>query len=140
MERLSIAHSRRASIDVADLFPAVEARMSSKGRQSLDSRNLRESVLELHHSQQLSLAQEYSSKGRRQSRNDHDLFLFKLTERINTSFVEKLNHPCILSEVAWAFRERVPKSKNSKNSIEYLDCFTGTVAVVNLNLLKLGYN
>jgi hypothetical protein len=133
MDRLSFSHSRRASAASAsmlEMFPALESRLSSKARQSEGSKSFRDSVIELQNSHISHLAEE--NIRRKSLLTDQELYLYKLTEKINTSYPDSLRNPCLLSEIAWNFREKVPKSKKFKNEIEYLECFTGTVAVVSI--------
>jgi hypothetical protein len=133
MDRLSFSHSRRASSAsavISEMFPAVESRLSSRGRRSEGSKSFRDSVIELHNSHKSHLAEENIK--RKSIVADQEPALYKLTEKINTSYPDSLRNPCLLSQIAWAFRGKVPKSKNIKNGIEYLDCFAGTVAVVSI--------
>lgn len=119
MERLSNSHSRKASLSISDFFTPQES-VTTKSRNS--TTNFRDSVLELQHSQQSHLALE--SKRRTSISTQY------ASSHEHISFFDKLVHRSLLTQIAWVFRQVVPKSKNIKNGIEYLDCFTGTVAVV----------
>lgn len=113
------------------MFPALESKISSNGRKSDGSKNLRESVIELQQSQQTHLAQE--NFRRKPSTIDQEPLLYKLTEKINTFFLpDYVVNPSLLSQIGCVFRERVPKTVNTNNDIQFLDCFTGTVAVVSI--------
>lgn len=131
MEREStISHTRRESLPIVDFFTPLET-IPPKRRSS--SANLKESVLELQQSQQSQLALELR---RRSSASIQHESTQNDSSREPINFFGKLLHRSILSQVAWVFRLMVSKSRNCKNGIEYLDCFTGTIAVVCIFLFK----